>query len=99
MSWITEAEAFMPDIFKAGATNTDGMAIEEILHHIMVADRGRGVSEQKITQFASARVPFHSILRIIEIMERSGQIDCIGRDKLTGLRYFKAASQPTTPLN
>lgn len=90
MNWLVEAETLMPDIFKAGAANVDGQAIDEIHHLIMAADKGSGVSEQRITRFAKDYVPIHSIMRIIDIMEGSGQIICRGRDKLTGMRYFSA---------
>ncbi|MGH7743417.1 MAG: DUF3987 domain-containing protein [Candidatus Dormibacteria bacterium] len=92
LGWLLEAELAMPDIFKAGATNIDGQAIDEISHFVMVQDRGIGVSEQAITHFARSRVPLHSILRIVEIMERSGMIRCVRIDKRSGLRYFSAPS-------
>ena len=90
MAWLLEAEDTMIEIFKAGATNADAQAMEEIIHFIKINDKGFGVSEQKITRFASDRIPLHSILRVIEIMERSGQIHLKGRDKITKLRYFAA---------
>ena len=88
MSWLLEAESTMIEIFKAGATNADAQAMDEILHYIQINDRGQGISEQKITKFASDRIPLHSILRVIEIMERSGQIYLRGIDRGTKLRYF-----------
>ena len=62
MGWLLEAEDTMIEIFKAGATNADAAAMEEIIHFIKINDRGFGVSEQKITRFASDRIPLHSIL-------------------------------------
>lgn len=88
LGWMIEAEDTMIEIFKAGATNADAQAMEEIIHFIKINDRGMGVSEQKITRFASDRIPLHSILRVIEIMERSGQIHLRGRDKVTKLRFY-----------
>ena len=75
-------------IFKAGAANADGQAIDEILHYITVNDTGDGVSEQKITRFASDRIPMHSILRVIEIMERSGVIRLNRTSKQPRIRFF-----------
>lgn len=89
-NWMCEAEQTMPDIFKAGATNADGQAMEEIVHLIKINDRGHGVSEQKITRFASDRLPMNSIMRVIDIMERSGQIHLRGVDRSTKLRWFSA---------
>jgi hypothetical protein len=90
MGWLLEAEREMPEVFKAGTTNADGQAMDEIAHYVMINDRGTGVSEQRIVHFARERVPIHSILRIIEIMERSGQIACVNVDKRTAVRYFRS---------
>ena len=88
MGWLLEAEDTMVEIFKAGATNADAQAMDEILHLIKINDRGFGVSEQKIVKFARDRLPLHSISRVIEIMERSGQIFLRGTDRNTKLKYF-----------
>jgi hypothetical protein len=89
MGWLLEAECFMPDIFTAGSTGTDARAIDEIAHFISVSDKGEGVPENRIVNFARARVPMHSILRVIDIMVASGQISSRGIDK-HGLRWFRA---------
>lgn len=94
MGWLLEAELTMPEIFKAGATNADGQAMEEIVHFINLSDRGQGVSEQKITRFASDRIPINSIMRAIEILERSGQIHVHGVERGTKLRYYKVGPRP-----
>lgn len=91
MGWLVEAETFMPDIFTAGSTGTDARAIDEIAHFIKLSDKGDGVPEHAIVNFARTRVPMHSILRVIEIMVASGQITSRGIDKHGG-RWFK----PTT---
>ncbi len=88
MGWLLEAECYMEEIFKAGNANADGQAMDEILHFIMLTDRGKGVSEHAITRFARDRVPLHSILRIVEILERSGQIVDLGLDRRTNVRYY-----------
>lgn len=95
MRWLLEAEMFMPDIFKAGVSNVDSQSMDEIQHFVVITDKGDGVSQQRIERFAQERVPFHSILRIIEIMERQGRIHCIGVDKRSGLRYYKSGPEPT----
>jgi hypothetical protein len=93
MSWLIEAEERMPEIFKAGTTNADSQAMEEILHFIGACDRGKGVSEQRIRHFARDKVPLYSILRIVDILEQSGQIHMTGKDRSTGIRYFQVATQ------
>jgi hypothetical protein len=75
MGWLLEAESYMPDIFTAGSTGTDARAIDEIYHHIQITDKGDGVPEHMITNFARTRIPLHSIMRIVEIMVGSGLIE------------------------
>lgn len=89
MGWLLEAESFMPDIFSAGSTGTDARAIDEIYHHIMTCDKGDGVPEHRIVNFARQRIPNHTILRVIEIMNASGLITSRGVDK-HGQRWFRA---------
>ena len=95
LGWLIEAEETMPDIFKAGSTSIDSQAMDEIFHFVSTLDTGFGVSEQRIIRFAKERVPLHSLLRVIEIMERSGQLHLRGTDKRTGVRFF-ASRPPTT---
>lgn len=96
MGWLLEAELSMPDIFKAGATNADAKAMDEIYHYVLVSNKrdakgnSLGVPEYKINNFARERVPIHSILRVIEIMERSGMIECIKTERTTNQRWFIA---------
>ncbi len=89
MGWLLEAESTMPDIFSAGSTGTDARAIDEISHYIHTLDKGDGIPEHQIVNFARSRVPMHSILRIIEIMVASGQIANKGIDRF-GHRWFRA---------
>lgn len=88
LGWLIEAEDTMPSIFQAGAANADAQAMDEILHYCRINDTGHGVSEQRITHFARDRIPLHSIMRVIEIMERSGMIELRGTDRRTKMRYF-----------
>lgn len=87
MRWLAEAEAQMPEIFKAGATGADGKAMEEIYHWVMVSGK---VPEHKLVNFARERVPAHSVMRVVEVMERSGMIEAVSLDPKTGLRLWRA---------
>jgi hypothetical protein len=89
MGWLLEAETTMPDIFSSGSSGTDARAIDEISHFIHTLDKGDGIPEHQIVNFARSRVPMHSILRVIEIMVASGQITNKGIDRF-GQRWFKA---------
>ena len=90
MSWLADAEAVMPDIFKAGA-GADSKVIDDILYFVSTADKGKGVSEHFIRKIAHKHLPVHSAARIIEILENSGQIVPIFVEKKSGVRYFKIA--------
>ena len=89
MGWLVEAEAQMPDIFTSGSTGTDSQALEEIRHFVELADRGDGVREQLIINFARKRVPTHTVLRVIEILVASGMILPRGQDRF-GHRWFRS---------
>lgn len=89
MGWLLEAETAMTEVFKAGSGSADGQAIEEILYFIQTLDRGKGVPKHKIVNFAKDKIPLHSIMRIVEILEGSGKIACIGIDKKTGQQVYQ----------
>lgn len=89
MNWLTEAELYMPEIFKAGATGADAQAMEEIKHFVLVGGADRGVPEHRLVNFARERVPAHSVMRVLEVMERSGMIKAVAFDPKTKLRIWK----------
>jgi hypothetical protein len=93
LGWLVEVEALMPDIFKAVGGVGDSQAMDEAYHFMLTAGV-KGVSETRIINFLRERVPAHSVLRVLEIMERSGKIKCIGISKGTGLRQYKAQVDP-----
>jgi len=90
MNWMTEAEQHMPDIFKAGAGNADGKAMDEIFHHVLTMQVRGPVIERKIINFAKDRVPLHSIERVVQIMILGGRLKVVKQDFRTGQRFFKA---------
>jgi len=100
LGWLAEAEHLMPDIFKAGGSSIDGAAMDEIRHYVTAADHGNGVSEQKIIYFAQKLIPLHSILSVINVLEKSGQLHCLGIDRKTQIKYYstRAPSPPEQQL-
>lgn len=89
MNWLTSAETFMPDIFKAGVTGIDSQTMDEAHHHMMVLDPAqKGLSEHILIRFISKKAPAHSVRRIVDIMEGTGWITCLGIDDRTKLRFF-----------
>lgn len=93
MGWLLEAECFMPDIFQAGSVGADAKVMEEIHHYIMIqcSEKTPTIPEHLIVNFARERVPAHSVMRVLEIMTRSGMISVASVDKL-GIRTFKPGS-------
>jgi len=90
MSWLLEAEIFMPEIFKAGSTQADAKAMDEIYHFLLVGGGNKGLSEHQVVNFAKERLPIHSCTNAIKVMETSGLIKAIGVDRATGLRRYVA---------
>jgi len=81
LAWLTEAEDTMGDIFKAGAGNADAKAIDEIYHYVLTTCAGgRKIAAYRIINFAKARVPLHSVERVITVMEKSGMLRQAGLD-------------------
>lgn len=74
--WLMEAEAYMPDVFRTGATGGDRKAMEEIRHFVEVRSKNGAheVPGHLVIHFASDRVPNHSVMRILELMSRSKMI-------------------------
>lgn len=88
MNWLVQAEALMPEIFKAGAQSADAKAMDEIYHFVVINDLGKGVAEHQIVKFAKDYVPSHSVLRVIEIMCRSGMIKVVSTDAATHMHRY-----------
>lgn len=92
MGWLLEAESAMPEIFKAGASGADGQALDEIRYFIKTTDTGQGVAEHRIINFAKGRIPLHSIMRVIDILQGSGMIRALNISR-NGQRMFKVTEE------
>ena len=100
LGWLLETEHHMPDIFKAGAAGGDSKAMDEIYHFVLMNGKGgRSVPEHKITRFAAEHIPAHSVMRVLEIMERSGMIKSLGTNSRTGYREFVAEVPEITDID
>lgn len=87
MAWMAEFEAYLPEIFKAGATGADGKIMDEIWHFVVTQGTA---PEHKIINFARQSLPAHSVMRVLEVMERSGMLVATATDPTTGMRNWKA---------
>lgn len=71
---LTEAEFFMPDVFKAMNSGGDGQLIEEAFHYIYtmwIRNQKKPVQEHRLAHFLQERTPAHNVVKIIDVMERS----------------------------
>lgn len=77
LGWLLEMEALLPDIFRALGSRGDGQVIEEAYHFLyqVYVARKEPIVEHRLIGFLSEKVPSYNVLRIIEIMEKSGQIE------------------------
>ena len=91
MGWLLEAESVMPEIFKAGSIGADSKAMDEILHYCVVLDKGKGVPEPTLVRRARELVPAMSVMRVLEVMERSGMIRVAHVVK--GIRFYSAGAR------
>lgn len=86
MAWLEEAESAMPSVFSAGQLGSDSQAMDEIVAFINGHDL---MPETKIVNFARRLLPAHSVLKVIDIMEKSDIIRAVKSDSRTGTRLFK----------
>lgn len=80
LDWLIEAEALMPEIFKSMGSSSDSQVMEDTWHFIWTAwvKEKAPLPERRIVHFVQQRVPYHSVLRVIEIMVRSGVLEHCG---------------------
>ena len=88
LEWLAEVEHAMPDIFKAGASNADAQAMDDIIHFIKINDMGSGVSEQRIVAYAASRIPLASVHRVIDTLAAMGKIFLFRTDLRAKVRFF-----------
>lgn len=77
LGWLLFMEAQLDDIFKAFGARSDGQHIEEAWHFLykIYMARQEPVPEHRLFGYLSERVPSYAVVKIVELMERSGQIE------------------------
>lgn len=76
LGWLLTMEHSLTDIFKALGSKGDSQLIEEAYHYlyqVYMANKD-AVAEHRLVGFLAERAPAHAVLRIMEIMIKSGQI-------------------------
>jgi hypothetical protein len=75
-NWLLGAELTMPDVFKAGVIGADSKAMEECWHFVWSnwSKDKKPLPEYRVVQFVSARIAAHSVMHVINLMERDGTL-------------------------
>jgi hypothetical protein len=77
LGWLLEVETFIPDLFNSHGVAGDTAAIDDAWDFVFRAynkDGKKPVLEHRLVNFFRTKVPSHNIMKVIEIMERSGII-------------------------
>lgn len=87
MSWMLEAEQFMPGIFSTGRGGADSKAMDEIFHFI--SKHPNGIHQSRIVNYARQHIEYaSSIGPILDVMQQAGMIVPVLEDEF-GLKTFK----------
>lgn len=81
LGWLLEAEVVMPEMFKV-VTSSDGKIIDELWHMLRKEHEKtkRPVREAILVSFLKDRIATHSVMRTIEIMCRSRDLQPVAGD-------------------
>lgn len=75
LDWLMEVEGNIPDLFNSHGVAGDTAAIDDAWDFIYRAYNKEGkkpILEHRVVNFLRTKVPSHSIMKVLEIMERSG---------------------------
>jgi hypothetical protein len=81
IEWMIEAEASMPDIFRAMAAKSDTVVIEELYYYVQsvwARQQRQPVHVSYMWEFLRSRAPSERIGKIIEVAERAGVFERLG---------------------
>jgi hypothetical protein len=94
LGWLLEAEALMPDIFRAMLKGGDSQALQDCWHFIwkMNGRTKQPVMESVVALFLSERVPAHNVEKLMQLMVRTGHVEHILTP--SGHRAFKPLPKP-----
>lgn len=76
LGWLLDAETRVVDIFHSMGVAGDSAAIDDTWDFIfrLHSKEKKPVSEHRVVNFLRTKVPSHNIMRVIEIMQKSGMI-------------------------
>jgi hypothetical protein len=89
-SWLAEAEAVMEGVFKGAGQGADGRVLDEIAYHVIAqhAKTGKAVPEHELVLFAGKKLPAHSVVAALKLLESQRRIVAKTVDPKTGQRRF-----------
>lgn len=76
LSWLTEAEEFMPDIFKVMSGGGDSAVLEDTWHYLwsIYGKKREPIGEARIMAFIGDRAPSHSVERILDLLVKTERL-------------------------
>lgn len=86
---LCEMEAALPDVFKSMVAGGDSAIMEELhyfLYTLFMKEGKKPVSEHRLIAFLRERTPSHNIMRVIDVMVRSGMIKA---EIVSGLNHYR----------
>lgn len=89
MSWLIEAELNMPQIFQVQSEASDSAVMDDALHALKTVGT---MEEGRLVRFIRQRVPSYAVLRVLEVMELSGMIKVVNKNRF-GVRTFAPGEQ------
>lgn len=94
LGWLLEAEALMPDIFRAMLKGGDSQALEDCWHFMwqLHGRTNKMIPESVVTMFLAERVPAHSVDKLLALLVRTGH--CEHQISPSGHRLFKPLPRP-----
>lgn len=94
LSWLVEAEAEMPEIFKSMIQGGDSVAMEELWNYawVVYSKEKKPILEHRLVHFLRERVAAHSVMRVLEVMVRSKMFNLVPIDG-SYIGYVPASKQ------
>lgn len=95
--WLTDCEAYMPEVFKDMIQHQDGQIYHDLRLHffnISLRTTGKAVPAAMIYEWLSKRVPSYAIDRMVAVAESAGFLNRVAG---TGVNGVEAAYVPTSP--
>lgn len=90
MDMLLEAEAYMPDVFKAMRYNSDANVYDEVFNYVytLYLKEMKPIAENRIIYYIGMRMPNHSVTRTLEHMVHAGLLKVASISGPGGLQTY-----------